>query len=231
MGPEDVLALIREQGARGLGRTPLRLPEPAGAFRAMPMAGLVRGKAPEGAALEVEEPPPAVEIAPPPPPAPDPALIEAARAEGFAAGHAAGLAEGQALGRTEAEAALDKARRAFEAAAARLSAPTAADTAHLAQAIDHAVRLLAGQRAGLAIDAHPAAFAARIEALADRVSQGLRQVSVRLNPQDLAAVTPHLAGSDLLAEARLAADPRLGRGDAEIRAEGIVLSDLLEPRP
>jgi len=61
------------------------------------------------------------------------------------------------------------------------------------------------------------------------VAQGLRQVTLRLNPEDLQALAPHLPGSDLLSEARVAADPRLARGDLEVRAEGILLSDLLAP--
>ncbi|MGP3697179.1 FliH/SctL family protein [Rhodobacter sp. NSM] len=232
MGPDDVLALIRETNARGFGRSSVPVREPAGPFRATPLAGLVRGVAPEEAALviaEPEEPP-----APAPPPPPDPALLEAARAEGRREGRAEGLAEGQASGRREAEAALAEARETFLRLAARLSTPTPADTAQLAAMIDTAVRTLASQRAGLSIDAHPEAFAARVEGLADRVAQGLRQVSIRLNAEDLRAVAPHVGGSDLLAEARISADPRLARGDVEVRADGIVLADLIgvppEPR-
>ena len=77
------------------------------------------------------------------------------------------------------------------------------------------------------IDALPPAFAARVEALADRVAQGVRAVSLRLNPDDLAAITPHLAGFDVLGGAVLAPDPRLSRGDVEVRAEGIRLADLI----
>ncbi|WP_096785545.1 FliH/SctL family protein [Rhodobacter sp. CZR27] len=233
IGPEDVLAMIRDSAARGFGRTPLSLPDPATPFRATPLAGLVRGIASEADAILLPEPDPAEVQALPQ--APDPQALEAARAEGHAAGHAegwreghaAGLAEGNLAGRAEAQAALATARAAFEAAVARLASPAAADTARLAEAIDQAVRALAAQRAGLAIDDHPETFVARIEALADRVSQGLRQVALRLNPDDLAAMTPHLGTSELLAAARLQPDPRLARGDVEIRAEGIVLADLL----
>ena len=87
---------------------------------------------------------------------------------------------------------------------------------------------LAAERAGQMIDALPTAFAARVEAMADRVAQGVRAVSVRLNPDDLAVITPHLAGLEVTGTAELIADARLSRGDVEVRAEGIRLADLLE---
>ena len=64
--------------------------------------------------------------------------------------------------------------------------------------------------------------------MADRVAQGVRTVSVRLHPADLAAITPHLAGYEVTGAAALVADARLARGDVEVRAEGIRLADLLE---
>ncbi|ULB09839.1 flagellar assembly protein FliH [Cereibacter azotoformans] len=233
MGPEDVLALIRESNARGFGRSAVPVRAPAEPFRPTPLAGLVRDVAPEGAALPVLEPEPPAPPAPalPDPVPPDPALLEAARAEGRREGHAEGLAEGRAAGRAEAEAALSSARDTFLQLAARLSAPTPADTARLAQLIEGAVRALASQRAGLAIDAHPEAFAARIETLADRVAQGLREVTLRLNAEDLRAVAPHLEAGGICPPTRITADPRLARGDLEVRAEGIVLADLIGVAP
>ncbi|QCP85325.1 flagellar assembly protein FliH [Cereibacter sphaeroides] len=241
IGPEDVLALIRETNARGFGRSDLPAPGPEGPFRPMPLSGLGRATAPEGlrppeAAGPVPEgqgpgpAAPAALVPPEPAPAlPDPALLAAARAEGRREGHAEGWAEGRAEGRREAETEFALARETFLRLAARLSAPTPGDTARLARMIDGAVCALASQRAGIAIDTHPAGFVARIEALVDRVAQGLRQVTLRLNPEDLQALAPHLPGSDLLSEARVAPDPRLARGDLEVRAEGILLSDLLAP--
>ncbi|ABN76800.1 FliH/SctL family protein [Cereibacter sphaeroides] len=237
IGPEDVLALIRETNARGFGRSDLPAPGPEGPFRPMPLSGLGRAapeapRPPDAAGPAPESRAPAApaglvppDPAPPAPALPDPALLEAARAEGRRDGHA----EGRAEGRREAEAEFAHARETFLRLAERLSAPAPGDTARLARMIDGAVCALASQRAGIEIDRHPAGFAARLEALADRVAQGLRQVTLRLNPEDLQALAPHLPGSDLLSEARIAADPRLARGDLEVRAEGIVLSDLLAP--
>ncbi|MVX47596.1 flagellar assembly protein FliH, partial [Rhodobacter sphaeroides] len=42
IGPEDVLALIRETNARGFGRSDLPAPGPEGPFRPMPLSGLGR---------------------------------------------------------------------------------------------------------------------------------------------------------------------------------------------
>lgn len=151
------------------------------------------------------------------------------RADGAEAGHAAGHAEGVVAGRAEAEAALGPARDAFLAAMARLE-EGAGLADGLAGVLAEAVRKLAAERAGQMIEALPAAFAARVEAMADRVAQGVRAVSVRLNPDDLEAIRPHLAGCEVLEGAALTADARLARGDVEVRAEGIRLADLLEVR-
>lgn len=172
----------------------------------------------------------------PAPPAPDPArLLADARAEGFADGLVQGLAqgrtEGHATGRSEAldeaAAALGAARDAFATALRGLVAAPAASDA-LAVVLADAVRSLAAQRAGQAIDTLPDAFAARVAAIADRVAQGMRAVTVRLHPDDLAAIAPHLAGTDLDGTT-LCPDPRLTRGDVDVRGDGIVLSDLLAP--
>lgn len=151
------------------------------------------------------------------------------RADGMEAGHAAGHAEGVVAGRAEAEAALGPARALFLTAVARME-EGAGLADGLAGVLAEAVRKLAAERAGQMIEALPEAFAARVEAMADRVAQGVRAVSVRLNPDDLEAIRPHLAGCEVLEGAVLAADPRLARGDVEVRAEGIRLADLLEVR-
>lgn len=166
----------------------------------------------------------------------DPALaLSNAHADGYAEGLAAGLEQGRAEGRaealaefdTDADAEIGPARDAFVAAVRKLALIDPQDTRDLAQALTAAVRKMAQARAGQAIDDLPAAFLTRIETLAERVSQGLRSVSLRLNPDDLAAITPHLPQSDALAGATITADARLGRGDIDLRAEGIRLTDIL----
>ncbi|NBE09141.1 FliH/SctL family protein [Paragemmobacter ruber] len=248
MGPAEVMALIRASAQKGFtGAAPLapqdatfrraRLEEvrridPSavmlddGTAGAEPgMGGAVLG----GEVLAAD----AVEVTPAPV-VEDPARrLAEARSEGYAAGRADGIEEGRAEGRAaalaEAEAGLVPARDAFVAALAGLTG--GADAAgNMAEVIGQAVRKLAAERAGQMIDALPAAFAARVEAMADRVAQGVRAVSVRLHPADLAAITPHLAGCEVAGAATLMADDRLARGDVEVRAEGITLADLLEAR-
>lgn len=232
MGPAEVMALIRASSAKGFAaKAPLA---PADAVFRRASLDEVKRVDPDSGLLVIE-----AEVLEPEPPAPEPAPVEVidparrlaeARAEGYAAGHAdgveEGLAQGRAEGRAEAEAELAPARGAFLAAAARLA--VAGDPADdIAAVLADAVRRLAAERAGQMIDALPAAFAARVEGLADRVAQGVRGVTLRLNPDDLAAVTPHLAGFDVIARARLEPDARLARGDVDVRAEGIRLADLV----
>lgn len=172
--------------------------------------------------VPVETPP-----APAAPPPPDPAkLLAEAQAQGHAAGLTEGHAKGVAEGRAQAMAELEAARTAFLAAARGLgtAAPDLSD--QIAALMSSAVRDLAAQRAGQAIDALPKPFITRIAKLADRVAQGMRTVTLRLNPDDLIAIAPHLAGTDLDG-ATLTPDPALNRGDVEVRADGIRLADVL----
>lgn len=232
MGPAEVMALIRASNEKGFAaKAPLT---PADAVFRRARLEEVRRVDPAGVLVEVAEPMPEAEVLPPDPVEVAPALVvedpaqrlAEARGEGYRAGHADGVEEGRAQGRAEAEAMIAPARDAFLAVAGRLS--VADDPAEgIGAVIADAVRKLAAERAGQMIDALPAAFAARIEALADRVAQGVREVSLRLNPDDLAAVTPHLAGFDVIARARLEPDARLARGDVDVRAEGIRLADLV----
>lgn len=232
MGPAEVMALIRASADKGFAaKAPLT---PADAVFRRAKLDEVKRVDPAGILVETEAEVVEAEVLPPVAPeveVVDPARrLAEARAEGYAAGHADGMEEGLSLGRAEgraaAEAELAPARGAFLQAAARLVvAPDPAED--IAGVLAEAVRRLAAERAGQMIDTLPAAFAARVEMLADRVAQGVRTVSLRLNPDDLAAITPHLAQFDLLDGAVLAGDPRLARGDVEVRADGIRLADLI----
>ena len=121
-------------------------------------------------------------------------------------------------------------RALFEAATLRLSHLEAAGLGTLTDTIAEAVKTLAAQRAGQMIDEMPAPFVKRVEALADRVAQGVAAVTVRLNPDDFAAIKPHLAGSDLLDPDRIGPDDSLARGDVDIRSGAVQLRDVLFPR-
>lgn len=211
---------------------------PIVAFSAGSVAGLARRIEPPASdpAKDIDLPLP--EVAPQliAPPAPDTAeLLRAAREEaysaGFTAGHGTGLAEGREAGRKlahqELAQGMAEAKATFLAAIRGLEEGTDALAIQLSAALQQAVIRLAAQRAGAAIDAMPAAFLHRIDALAERVAQGMRKVRLRLHPDDLAAILPLLGGREGFGPDVIETDPTLMRGDAEVRAEGVTLSDLL----
>ncbi len=226
MGTAEVMALIRANAGKGFSGAARSAVD--GSFRAVPMERVARLDAAVAEAVEAEVVEVVAEEVPPAPSVEE--LLAEARAEGFAAGKAAGLAEGRKAGAADAASGVVAARDAFVTLAARLAVTGLDGAETLSAALSAAVRTMAAQRAGQAIDALPAPFLARIEALADRVSQGVRAVTVALHPDDLAAVSSYLAGSDL-GGAVVAADARLARGDVVVRAEGILLADLIGVAP
>jgi flagellar assembly protein FliH len=244
--PYPFRAEIRQPEGQFLPLPGLTAPESHSGFHPRRPSALVAASAP-AAAPPLPEPPPApaipgveagIEAAPselavmPRPSQPNAALA--------AEIHAAALAEGQALGRAEAEAALSAKHealavqaRALAAALAQLASPPLAEVETLTRSLGLAVNRLASERAGLVIDSTPAPFAERIARLVERVAQGMRDVAVHLNPDDLAALRPLLEKAcppefAALATARLVPDSALSRGDADLRAPGLRLADLIE---
>lgn len=153
----------------------------------------------------------------------DPAVLEQVRSEAYAAGRAD--AEADAL------AGLSDATRAFEAAAKALLHPAEDALAALRAEITDAVLQIASERAGIEIDAMPAAFVERIEALADRIHSRATQPVLRINPADLSAIETHIAGSDALSMMRIVASEDLQRGDVDLAVEGLRLSDRIMGQP
>lgn len=219
-------------------------PDDRQGFRVLGLADIAPPAAP--AALQpAPDLPPLAELAPePPPPAPAPPPVRpAAVAPAAPAANAAALAEAHERGRAEALAEaqaglqaerdrLAMATAAMAEALVRLTTPPPAEVEALASSIRAAVLRLASDRAGLAIDAAPDAFAARVLRLAERAAQGMAEARIHLHPDDLAAIAPLLGAScpaalAPLAEARLLADPALQRGDADIRLPGLRIADLL----
>lgn len=229
----DLPALVA--GARGAFTLDRGAGEGA-AFRPLDFAALVQAATP---AAEPGPDPVSDPFAAEPPVAavPDPAPADAAPApepgyaEGHAEGHSAGWAEGHEAGRqaglAEARAQLGAAVDLLAAAHARLTTPGVAETESLGRAIQAAVRDLAAERAGQAIDAAPRPFVARIERMAQRIAQGAAEVELRLNPDDLATLEPHLARSPQLAAARVYPAPELARGDVDLRVPGVHVADLI----
>ena len=218
--PADIISLIRQSTDKGFVERKFTGDE--GSFETRPVAET---------AIRIEEVFPEAEVFIPEPGIPEAEvakMVEAARAEGHAKGVAEEAArQGSAI--AEAEAQLIAAKDAFVRVATRLSEVAPEDSAQLAQALGEAVRRLASERAGMAIDDAPTAFLRRIEMLADRVSQGVRDVRIRLNPGDFAAIHPHLETSETIIEAILSADLSLGRGDVIVRSESVRLEDIIAP--
>ncbi len=160
------------------------------------------------------------------------AEVEHRLAAARAAAKAEGIAEERARLMNEIEDKLtemEEAKAAFERVVARLSEVQPDDSAMIVGALEEAIRRLASERAGIEIDETPQAFLQRIETLADRVSQGIRTVRVRLNPGDFAAIHPHIESSETIDEGMITADLSLGRGDVIVRADAIRLEDVIAP--
>ncbi len=254
ISPADLVSILAKAQERGFAATDhgrRGVVEDGGDFRPNDFAAIGRAAAAALPAPGVSGPLPAEEPAPrrvrdsaePPSqpqiqaaklPGPSAAEIEVMRqeahAEGYRQGHAAGLAEAEAeaLAGASQHAALQSAREIFLAAAEALATARPEQEAQLAAALSQAVGRLASERAGLAIESHPDAFAARLRLLAQRLAQGVRAVRLTLHPEDLALMQGRLEAEDGLA-LTLAADPALNRGDAIVTAPGLRLADLIAP--
>ncbi len=223
--PADILSLLRESSDRGFVERNFRDPSIGSSFAARP--------ATENAVVIHD---PTKDVAPTTPKAPPPGIPEEEVEHRLAAARAAAKAEGIAEERArltaqvEAEqAALREARDAFLRVVSRLSEVHPADSATLSAQLTEAVRRLASERAGLAIDDMPRDFLTRIESLAERVSQGVHDVRVRLNPGDFAAIQPHIDQSETIDPGNISIDMSLGRGDVIVRTEAVRLEDIIAP--
>ncbi len=146
-------------------------------------------------------------------------LERAAHAEGFAAGHAEGLATGQADVRrmiAQIEGILD----GFTRPLARLDG-------EVADALgDLAVRI-AGVLLGRSYTADPTLLADLVREALDAVGTSQREVELRLHPDDLGVLAPHLAALDGV---RLTADTALARGELRLHSESVRIDGSLAAR-
>jgi len=176
-------------------------------------SGAVRWTAPGLAYVEPEPlpPPPSVEDLQ--------ALERAAHDEGYAVGHAEGLAAAQADVRrqiAQIEGVLD----GFTRPLARLDA-------EVADALgDLAVRI-AGALLGRSYAADPTLLADLVREALDAVGTSSREVELRLHPDDLGVLAPHLAG---LSGVRLTADTALGRGELRLHSESMRIDGTIAAR-
>ena len=147
------------------------------------------------------------------------AIAQAAHAEGFAQGHAEGLASGQAEVRrivAQMEGILD----AFTRPLARLDA-------EVGDALgDLAVRI-AGALLGRTYAADPSLLIDLVREALDIAGSDNRQIELRLHPDDLGLLAPHLM---TLEGVRLAADTSLARGDLRLHADSVRIDGSLSAR-
>ncbi|MEK9850503.1 MAG: FliH/SctL family protein, partial [Candidatus Puniceispirillum sp.] len=116
----------------------------------------------------------------------------------------------------------------FTAASEALTQPDNIDLSQLSTAMYGAIAKLASERAGIAIDAHPDAFAARIERMIARIRDNLETPLIRLHPDDATAITSTLETKMAPRQIQIISDGTLNRGDAQINVGDIGVIDLIE---
>ncbi len=171
--------------------------------------------------------PPLFEPPPPPPPPqftpPDAetiqAIIDSAREEGFSAGYRDGLAGGQAdIRRSIAQ---------IEGILDGFTKPLARLDGEVAEALTTLAVRIAGALVSREYQAEPALLANLANQALDIAAQENRQIELRLHPDDLNAITPHLQTPE---GARLTADAQLARGDLRIHGENLRIDGCLDAR-
>ncbi|WAW85284.1 flagellar assembly protein FliH [Xanthomonas citri pv. malvacearum] len=147
------------------------------------------------------------------------AIEDAAQHEGFARGHAEGFAQGQSEVR-RLTAQIDGILDNFTRPLARLENEVVGALGELA------VRI-AGQLVSRAYQADPQLLADLVGEAVDAVGGAGREVEVRLHPDDITALLPHLAPSSTT---RVAPDMSLSRGDLRVHAESVRIDGTLDAR-
>lgn len=147
------------------------------------------------------------------------ALEQAAREEGYAAGHAEGLATGQGEVRrmvAQMEGILD----GFTRPLARLDN-------EVADALGELAVRIAGNLLGRTYRADPTLLADLVREALDAVGTSSREIELRLHPDDLGVLAPHLAG---LSGVRLTDDASLARGELRLHSESMRIDGTLAAR-
>ena len=184
------------------------------------LAGAVRWAAP---GLEPPAPEPVLELPTPPSVEELQAIEEAAREQGYADGLARGHAEGFATGQAEVRrlvAQIEGILDGFTRPLSRLDDEVSEALAELA------VRV-AGSLLGPAYSADPALLADLVREALDAVGTSQRDVELRLHPDDMGVLYPHLAGLDGV---RLTNDSTLARGELRVHSESVRIDGTLAAR-
>lgn len=147
------------------------------------------------------------------------ALEQAAHDEGYAAGHAEGMAAGQGEIRrmiAQMEGILD----GFTRPLARLDGEVSDALADLA------VRI-AGTLVGRTYIADPTLLVDLVQEAMDAVGSTRNEVELRLHPDDLGLLAPHLSS---ITGVRLTADTTLARGELRLHSESVRIDGTLAGR-
>lgn len=147
------------------------------------------------------------------------AIEQSAFDEGFRRGHAEGLATGQAEVRrmiAQMEGILDS----FTRPLARLDGEVADALADLATRV-------AGTLVGHAYRTDPTLLADLVRDALDAVGSSGRDVELRLHPDDLGVLMPHLSTLDGV---RLTGDTTLARGELRLHSESVRIDGTLDAR-
>lgn len=147
------------------------------------------------------------------------ALEQQARDQGYAAGHAEGLASGQSDVRrmvAQMEGILD----GFTRPLARLDD-------EVADALSELAVRIAGNLLGRTYRADPTLLADLVREALDAVGTSSREIELRLHPDDLGVLAPHLAG---LSGVRLSDDISLARGELRLHSENMRIDGTLAAR-
>lgn len=151
------------------------------------------------------------------------ALEEAAREEGYREGLAQGHADGLAAGQAEVRRVVAQ----IEGILDGFTRPLARLDGEVADALGHLAVRVAGALLGRTYLADPTLLADLVREALDAVGPTQREVELRLHPDDMGVLAPHLAG---LSGVRLTNDSGLARGELRLHSEGLRVDGTLEAR-
>ncbi|QOD90599.1 flagellar assembly protein FliH [Lysobacter sp. CW239] len=151
------------------------------------------------------------------------ALERAAREEGYANGHAAGHAEGLASGQSEVRRMVAQ----MEGILDGFTRPLARLDNEVADALGELAVRIAGNLLGRTYQADPTLLADLVREALDAVGASSREIELRLHPDDLGVLAPHLMG---LSGVRLSEDSGLARGELRLHSESVRIDGTLAAR-
>jgi len=139
-----------------------------------------------------------------------------------------GVEDGRKAALAEKEQEMSEAIAAFRAAAEAIGRDDNIDLNQLSSAMNKAIITLASERAGLAIDSHPDAFAQKIETMVTRIRNRVDDPVIHLNPADAELISTSLKDNLAPRSVKIMADDQLKRGDARIDVGSIGVMDLID---